>query len=370
MDAHTEQSDLVFLDTLPLALVVFEPGGRLIWASSLARKILGDFDDFAFALDAYTSDTRFDNWHRVFSRLSDSDRPLRLAHINCHDPKGKTRIMNLTVCPVVSDPPQTDRSIALLEDATALAELDQRLAHSERLAALGKFSAELAHELNNPLDGILRYINLAIRLCDRHEDKRPAEYLSQARRGIMRMIRIIAELLEFSRTSDATLIEDRIDHIIDEALSSLAPRAGESAVIFQRQFAPNLPFIRTGNLFQVFCNIARNAIEAMPDAGTLTVTARIIDEDLRIIFADVGHGLPSGDVERIFEPFFTTKPAGQGTGLGLAICREVLDKYHGTIHAANRPGGGAVITISIPLSSCQTAADFHLPRPLLPPEPA
>ena len=370
MDAHTEQSGLAFLDALPLALVLFQPDGRLIWASTPARKILGDFDDFAAALDAYTADTRFHDWHKVFSGLSNSDRPLRLAHINCRDPQGKTKVMNLTVCPLASDPPQPDRAIALLEDATALAELDQRLAHSERLAALGKFSAELAHELNNPLDGILRYINLAIRLCDHLEDKRPAEYLSQARQGIMRMIRIITELLEFSRTSDATLVEDRIDHIIDEALNSLTARAAESTVTFQRTFAANLPFIRAGNLFQVFCNVVRNAIEAMPDAGTLTVTARIVDEDLQISFADAGCGLPSGDPERIFQPFFTTKPSGQGTGLGLAICREMLEKYHGTIRAASHPGRGAVITIAIPLSSCQTAADLHLPRPLLPPEPA
>jgi len=369
MNTHIEQTELLFLEALPLALVVFKPDGQLIWASAPAQNLLGHFDDFASALDAYTSDTRFDDWHKILFGLSDSDRPLRFLHINCHDQDGTTKIMNLTICRLASDSARPDRAIVLLEDTTALAELDQQLAHLERLAALGKFSAELAHELNNPLDGILRYVNLAIRLCDKLDDKRPAEYLLQARRGIMRMIRIITELLEFSRTSDAGLVEDRIDHIIDEALNSLEPRATEASVSFRRQFAPNLPFIRAGNLFQVFCNIIRNAIEAMPTGGTLTITAEIADEDLRISFADEGHGLPPGDAERIFEPFFTTKPAGQGTGLGLAICREVIEKYQGTIHPANRPGGGAVITITIPLSSCQTAADLHLPRPLLPPEP-
>lgn len=369
MNAHLDKTELSFLESLPLALVVFEASGQLIWASSEARKILGDFEDFALALDVFTSDTRFDDWHKVLSELGDSDRPLQFLHINCHDQDGTARVTNLTICRLASDPARPERVIALLEDATALSELDQRLAHLERLAALGKFSAELAHELNNPLDGILRYVNLAIRLCDKLEDKRPGEYLLQARRGIMRMVRIITELLEFSRTSDAALVEDRIDHIIDEALSSLELRAKETSVDFRRQFAPNLPFIRAGNLFQVFCNIIRNAIEAMPNGGTLTVTAEIADENLRISFADVGHGLPTGNAERIFEPFFTTKPAGQGTGLGLAICREVIEKYQGTIHPANRPSGGAVITVTIPLSSCQTATEVRLPRPLLPPEP-
>ena len=368
MDAHIEQTELALLEALPLALVVFEPNGQLIWASSPARRMLGIFNDFASALEAFTSDTRFDDWHKVFSELAESDRPLRSLHVNCHDQEGTSKVINLTICQLARDPAQPDRAMALLEDATALAELDQRLAHSERLAALGKFSAELAHELNNPLDGILRYVNLAIRLCDTLDDKRPAEYLQQAKRGIMRMIRLISELLEFSRISDAALVEDRIDHIIDEALNSLEPRATEASVSFRRQFAPNLPYIRTGNLFQVFCNIISNAIEAMPGGGTLTVTAKSVGEDLQINFADAGTGLPARDTERIFEPFFTTKPAGEGTGLGLAICREVIEKYQGTIQAANRPQGGVVITITIPLSICQTAADIYLPRPLSVPE--
>ena len=182
----------------------------------------------------------------------------------------------------------------------------------------------------------------------------------------MRMVRIVTELLEFSRTSDAALLEDRIDHIIDEALTALELRAAEASVKFKRKFAPNLPFIRTGSLFQVFSNLICNAIEAMPDGGTLIVTAQISGQDVCISLTDVGVGLPDGEVQRIFEPFFTTKPPGKGTGLGLAICREVIEKYHGTISAINRTGPGAAITVTIPLSSCQTATDMHLPRAQLP----
>ena len=177
----------------------------------------------------------------------------------------------------------------------------------------------------------------------------------------MRMVRIVTELLEFSRTSDAALLEDRIDHIIEEALIALELRAAEASVKFQRKFAPNLPFIRTGSLFQVFSNLICNAIEAMPGGGTLTVTAQLSGQDVCVSLADIGVGLPDGEVQRIFEPFFTTKPAGKGTGLGLAICREVIEKYRGSISALDQPGPGAVITITIPLSSCQTATDLHLP---------
>ena len=367
MAADTEQTEFSMLQALPLALVVFKADGQIIWASAEARENLGQSDNLADALDALTADTRFHDWHQVLSRLGDAREPTIFANINCRDRDGCTKIINLTLAALGETSPGPERFLALLEDVSRLAGLERELAHSERLAALGKFSAELAHELNNPLDGILRYVNLAIRFCQGLPDERPSNYLLQARGGLMRMVRIITEFLEFSRTSDAALVEDRIDHIIEEALIALELRAGEASVKFQRQFASNLPFIRTGSLFQVFSNLICNAIEAMPDGGTLTVTAQLSGQDVQITLADVGVGLPDGETKRIFEPFFTTKPAGEGTGLGLAICREVIEKYHGTISAVDRPGGGAVITLTIPLSRCQTSADLRLPGALLPP---
>ncbi len=368
MAADTEQTEFSLLESLPLALVVFEVDGRIVWASPKARQSLRQAENLADTLDACTADTRFDDWHKVLSELSGSRGSSRFLNINCRAPDSRSKLINLTVAALAEPSAEPERFLALLEDVSRFAEMERELAHSERLAALGKFSAEVAHELNNPLDGILRYVNLAIRLCQPLDDERPGKYLLQARRGLMRMIRIITELLEFSRTSDAALVEDRIDHIIEEALNALEARAGEALVKFQRQFAPNLPFIRTGSLFQVFCNLICNAIEAMPDGGTLTITAQLSGDNVRLSLADIGVGLPDGETERIFEPFFTTKPPGRGTGLGLAICREVIEKYHGTISATDSPSGGAIIIVTIPLSSCQTAADLHLPRVLPPPQ--
>ena len=367
MSADTERIEFSVLEALPLAVVVFEAEGRMIWASPEAREIVGQCENLADGLDACTADTRFGDWHKVLSELGDFERARQFLNVNCHGQGGRAKRINITVGSLSLRRGEDRRFVALLEDVSALAKLERQLAHSERLAAMGKFSAELAHELNNPLDGILRYVNLAIRLCEKQDDGRPMKYLLQARRGLMRMVRIVTELLEFSRNSDAALVEDRVDHIIEEALNSLEQRALESSVRFERRFAENLPFIRTGNLFQVFCNLICNAIEAMPKGGTLSITAELEGNDLRIHLADVGLGLPEGAGERIFEPFFTTKPAGEGTGLGLAICREVLEKYRGTINAANRRGGGAMLTVRIPLSSCQTSSDLQLPSPFIRP---
>ena len=368
MAMKTSHIDFSLLDSLPLALVIFQADGHIAWASKPAADYLGKIENLATALDKCTADTRFADWHKILSQVSDSPGPANFQNINCHGLSGSKKIVNLTISPLNSAGGHDQDFFALFEDVTGKASLERQLAHAERLAALGKFSAELAHELNNPLDGILRYVNLAIRLCDKLEDHHPAKYLLQARRGLMRMVRIITELLEFSRSSSAALLEDNIQHIIEEALNVLEPRAVEHSVTFERQFTQNLPLIRTGNLYQVFCNLFRNAIEAMPTGGTLSISAEIVADNLRITIADTGVGLPKGDTERIFQPFFTTKPAGQGTGLGLAICREVIQKYQGQITAANRQDcPGAVITLLIPLSSCQTAASpgspLSLPRP-------
>jgi len=109
--------------------------------------------------------------------------------------------------------------------------------------------------------------------------------------------------------------------------------------------------MRSANLFQVFCNLVKNAIDAMPTGGTLTVITEIVGSEVVIRFEDTGVGLPA-EIERIFEPFFTTKGPGKGTGLGLAICRDIVEKYNGRITAARRPAGGSVFTIRIPLESC------------------
>src|SRR5262249_4214313 len=104
---------------------------------------------------------------------------------------------------------------------------------------------------------------------------------------------------------------------------------------------------RGSSLFQVFCNLVKNAIEAMPGGGRLTIKTRLAGDEMIITFEDTGVGLPS-EAARIFEPFFTTKPPGQGTGLGLAVCKEIVERYGGQIHAEAGEGAGAVFVVRLP----------------------
>src|SRR5262249_58518459 len=127
-----------------------------------------------------------------------------------------------------------------------------------------------------------------------------------------------------------------INKLLDEAVASMQTRATEHRVAIVSHYEEHdLPAVGGTNLFQVFCNIIKNAIDAMQAGGTLTISARSKGDAVIVAFADTGMGLPA-DADQLFQPFFTTKPSGEGTGLGLAVCREIIERLGGTISAENR----------------------------------
>ena len=129
-------------------------------------------------------------------------------------------------------------------------------AELERLAALGRFTAKIAHELNNPLDGILRYINLADRSVELGNTEKLTEYLGQSRQGLMRMVQIVSELLEFSRSHYTPMDEPvAIEQVIEDAIKSTCGRADAPEVEIIRNFTADLPKVRAANLYHVFCNL-------------------------------------------------------------------------------------------------------------------
>jgi two-component system NtrC family sensor kinase len=230
-----------------------------------------------------------------------------------------------------------------------ISDINSRLADTERLAAVGKLASRVAHELNNPLDGILRYINLTIRAIDNENLEKPKEYLAQCRQGLMRMIQIVKELLEFSRCAYSPQEFLPIEQIIEDAIKTMIAKAEALDVKILRNYYAELPKIRSGNLFQVFCNLTKNALDAMPQGGEIRIsTYPVKDNAIVVEFRDTGTGLPPENTEVIFEPFFTTKEKGKGTGLGLAICRDIVNSYNGKISARNSLEGGSIFTVYLP----------------------
>ena len=223
-------------------------------------------------------------------------------------------------------------------------------AELERLAALGRFTVKIAHELNNPLDGILRYINLADRSIELGNTEKLTEYLGQSRSGLLRMVRIVSELLEFSRSRYTPMDEPvAIEQVIEEAIKNTCGRADAPEVEIIRNFTADLPKVRAANLYQVFCNLIKNAMDSMPEGGALEITTTIERSGQIVIeLRDSGCGFDPANAEAIFEPFFTTKTQGRGTGLGLAICKDLMARHGGHVSAENHPDRGSIFTVYLP----------------------
>ncbi|MHC4597203.1 MAG: PAS domain-containing sensor histidine kinase, partial [Planctomycetota bacterium] len=308
---------------------------------------LGDYIDKSLAKG--TDDKVWLGWRQQLESAVSTGKPCRFDDVS-YTSNGKTKLLRIICTPLKET--KTARNLGgtvIIEDITERLNIQRQLANAEKLATVGKLASKVAHELNNPLDGILRYVNLAMRIVEQENLEKPKEYLVQCRQGLMRMVQIVSELLEFSRSTYAPLEYVKIEQIIEDAIKTMDKGAEALNIRILRNYTPQLPQIRSGNLFQVFRNLTKNALDAMPDGGELRISTQLAANNIIVAeFRDTGTGLPPESTEAVFEPFFTTKDKGRGTGLGLAICRDIIESYHGRITAENAPEGGSIFTVYLP----------------------
>jgi len=337
---------------LSLGLVVFDRQMEIVQHNAASEFLVAGHRSIAEALNAATMEATYQDWIKTLHEVINLGRQQRFDQVVYRDDRGGERLLCLQCYPL-PDPSdgQVTGGILVIEDVTLAAGLEKRLAVSERMAAVGKLAAKVAHELNNPLDGILRYLSLAQRAHESGTGEKVADYLVRARTGLLRMTEIVRELVEFSRAGHTAFDDASLNAIVEEAVKVMADKATQARVSIVCTLQERIPAVRGSNMFQVFCNLIKNAIDAMPDGGTLTISTRTTEREVLIRFEDTGIGLPE-EINRLFEPFFTTKPAGKGTGLGLAVCKDIMEKYNGKIVPERRPEGGTAFTIRLPIESC------------------
>jgi two-component system NtrC family sensor kinase len=242
-----------------------------------------------------------------------------------------------------------------VEERTAeLKAAQDQLVRSEKLSSLGKLSASIAHEINNPLAGILTFAKLMIRTLEQGPPDEPARKtlvrnLALVQRETERCSAIVRNLLDFARERPLSLKEVSVNHVVEEALSLIGHQSAIMGVVIEKDLAA-VPMVEAdfGQLRQAFVNIAMNACEAMGKGGRLVIATRPVPDAgaVEVSFADNGPGIPPELLRKIFDPFFTTKE--KGTGLGLSVVYGIVERHGGKIDIATAVGKGTTIHFRLP----------------------
>jgi len=227
--------------------------------------------------------------------------------------------------------------------------LKRQIIVHEKLATLGKLAGGIAHEFNNPLDGVMRYANL----CMQHvgEDEIMRGYLLEIKQGLNRMANIVRSLLACSR-GDLRDGGQKIDPntAVVHGVEALKIDVAKKNITIEKYLAAGLPEIHDFGIERIVENLLRNAVDAVADGGRIVVSTSFVDGKLILTVEDNGCGLEDAeDFSNIFEPFYTTKESERGCGLGLTIVSEVVKNYDGHIRVENDPGRGVKFFITLPV---------------------
>ena len=225
--------------------------------------------------------------------------------------------------------------------------LKKKVVVQERLASIGKLAGGIAHEFNNPLDGVMRYTNLCLEHIGENDVLRG--YLLEVKHGLNRMAGIVRNLLACSRSPMPTQTEIDIHQALEQAVYYCQDRLLGKDIVLEKDFFKKPIFLIDMGLERVFANILQNAIDAIEQEGVIHLVTRIEDSQAVISVQDDGCGIPENKIEKIFEPFYTTKDIEKGCGLGLTIVDEIVKSYKGRIEIKPLAQGGTIVNVFLPL---------------------
>lgn len=231
-------------------------------------------------------------------------------------------------------------------EESRIRELERQLFHAERLSTAGRLAAGMAHEINNPLEGLSNYLSLARDALSRGDAQSARRRLDEAREGLSRAVDLVRRVLQHADPAGAPYIDLDLNEVARETIAFVRPRPEFAAIRFDTDLSPApLPVRGSAALLgQVFLNLVLNACEAQPKGGEVRIATRREEDRIIAEIADRGPGIPPSEGSRIFEPFFSTK---QSTGLGLSICFSIVTQHAGTLTAESRDAGGALFRITL-----------------------
>jgi two-component system sensor histidine kinase PilS (NtrC family) len=240
--------------------------------------------------------------------------------------------------------------IGVCQDLSSIKQMEERVRQADRLAAVGRLAANIAHEIRNPLASVSGAIEVLSK--ELPTDATQGRLVEIVLRESERLNRLITDFLEYARPAPPTMVEVELARLVEDVLVLLEHRKLPPGLKVVRELEPPLPArVDPQQMSQAIWNLCLNAVEAMPEGGELRVGGRRNDREraparLEIWITDTGHGIAENDLRQVFEPFYSTKSGG--TGLGLASVYRIIQDHGGQTEVRSRVGAGTTFTLSIP----------------------
>ncbi len=262
---------------------------------------------------------------------------------------GEMRTVMVSVSPLQGVNGEILGVLGIARDMTETKKLERQIRNAEKLASIGKLAAGVAHEINNPLGGILNCLyNL------RKGPLSPArqeEYWASMEHGVRRVQKIVRQLLDFSQQHEPEFTLADINRIVDQVMGLTTHLFAPNRIHLETALGRGLPSVMVDRhmIEQVLMNLILNAVQAMKQGGVLTIRTSVVEGVCRVDVQDTGSGIPASILPRVFDPFFTTKGEGEGTGLGLSVNLGIMERHGGKILVESEVGKGTTFTLCLPV---------------------
>jgi two-component system sensor histidine kinase PilS (NtrC family) len=338
--------DLIF-ESVGSGLVGVDPDGRVTAFNRAAESITG----------FRSADALGQPWSAIFGAGVDLDEIRETADKGQSSPRryeftlrrqdGRVVPIGISFWSLRAGDGKVAGLVGVCQDLSAIKQMEQRMRQADRLATVGRLSANMAHEIRNPLASISGAVEALAK--DLPPDEGRNRLVEIVLRESERLDYIVGSFLEYARPAPLTSIDVNLAQILDEVLLLIEHRSLPANLKIMREYAESLPVrVDPQQMRQAIWNLCLNAVQAMPDGGEMRVGGRALGEtepeQIQIWVADSGHGIADADLPHIFEPFYSTKAGG----IGLALAYRVLQDHRGLIEARSRPGDGTTFTLTLP----------------------
>ena len=340
------------LESFPDLILVVDLEERYTFVSSRARDLLGYEPQDMLGKKISELEDHSPELASLYHQVVSGKEIFASAEYSARHRDGNWRTMRAAGSQLVDAEAKISGVIISVRDITVERKLEQQVVQSERLAAMGAMIGGVAHELNNPLTAIMGVSEL---LQDTETNESSRKQLAMLQQQARRAAEIVQNLTYFSRPPAPGKSRINLVEVVERTLNlhAYSLRKNNITVDFLKEAGVPYALGDPHQLMQVFLNLIVNAEQAIREArdkGTLRIRLGKGDNSVWVSFHDDGPGIPKETLASIFDPFYTTKRPGRGTGLGLSICKSVMKEHSGSVEAANSPDGGAVFTVTLPVS--------------------